>query len=208
MASLLYTAELDLAEEDVRPFLDWYAYRHVPDLFPLGFESCACYRTEGGDMNLFDIYEIPGHEVFAHPGYRRMNERDRYAAPILAKRRAKAHTLYTQLPLGPAGDGLLDADRITVARFDTGEAPEALAARLAASGIVGAGRGRLGCRTADHPVYTTHRPRFMVVIEAPGEAPGEAPAADPEALAAAIGSDASRLDTFSARRIYPWPTAA
>jgi len=93
MTALLYTAELDLADADVRPFLDWYAYRHVPDLFPLGFVSCACYRTSGADMNLFDIYEIPSHEVFSAPGYRRMNERDPYAARILEKRRNKAHTI-------------------------------------------------------------------------------------------------------------------
>ena len=68
LSSLLYTAELDLAEPDIKPFLDWYAYRHAPDLVPLGFESSACYGTTGGDMNLFDIYEIPNRDLF----YRRV----------------------------------------------------------------------------------------------------------------------------------------
>ena len=63
MTSLLYTAELDLEEGDIKPFLDWYAYRHAPDLVPLGFESSACYSTIGGDMNLFDIYEIPNRDT-------------------------------------------------------------------------------------------------------------------------------------------------
>ena len=96
MTSLIYTAELDLAEPDMKPFLDWYAYRHAPDLVPLGFESSACYTTTGGDMNLFDIYEIPNHDLFSGAGYRRMNERDKYAAAILQKRRNKAHTIYRQ----------------------------------------------------------------------------------------------------------------
>src|SRR3954462_196919 len=94
--SLLYTAQLDLAQPDLKPFLDWYAYRHAPDLVPLGFQSSACYATTGGDMNLFDIYEIPGNEIFANPDYRRMSVRDTYAPPILAKRRNKAHTIYRQ----------------------------------------------------------------------------------------------------------------
>ena len=68
MTSLLYTAELDLAEPDVKPFLDWYAYRHAPDLVPLGFGSSACYGATGGDMNLFDIYEIPNHDIFFQSG--------------------------------------------------------------------------------------------------------------------------------------------
>jgi hypothetical protein len=139
MTSLLYTAELDLAEGDIKPFLDWYAYRHAPDLVPLGFESSACYGTTGGDMNLFDIYEIPNRDLFYGAGYRRMNERDTYAAPILASRRNKAHTIYAQHRLdigGLSAGGRLDADWITVSRFDSAADTDALAAVL--SGHAGA----------------------------------------------------------------------
>jgi hypothetical protein len=201
MQSLLYTAELDLAEEDVRPFLDWYAFRHAPDLFPLGFASCACYRTADGDMNLFDIYEIPGHDLFTAPGYRRMNGRDPYAAPILATRRNKAHTIYTQQALGTPSGGLMDADWLTVARFDTDEQPDAVAARLTAALPSGIAQGRVGTRTVDHPVYTTHRPRFLVVLEWSERPPADAS----RQLRKAVG-EAERLDAFTARRLYPWPT--
>ena len=137
LSSLLYTAELDLAEPDIKPFLDWYAYRHAPDLVPLGFESSACYGTTGGDMNLFDIYEIPNRDLFYGAGYRRMNERDKYAAPILEKRRNKAHTIYRQHHvdgLSPDAGVRLDADWITVTRFDSSIEADGIARVLSAEG--------------------------------------------------------------------------
>lgn len=210
MTPLLYTAELDLAEADIAPFLDWYAYRHVPDLFPLGFQSCACYRTIGGDMNLFDIYEIPDHAVFAHPGYRRMNERDRYAPPLLAKRRQKAHTIYRQIALGDHADNpgpSLDADWIAVLRFETADDADAIESALAGPRTAwraqGVTRARLAVRTQDHPTYTTHRPSFILALECDHDPSG----ADLIASAAeALPSSASNLDRFSARRVFPWPT--
>jgi hypothetical protein len=208
MMPLLYTAELDLADPDIAPFLDWYAYRHVPDLFPLGFQSCACYRTLGGDMNLFDIYEIPDHAVFTHPGYRRMNERDRYAPPLLAKRRQKAHTIYRQIALGGHADSpepSLDADWIAVFRFETPAEPDAIASTFAGPAWRGRGitRARLGVRTQDHPTYTTHRPSFMLVLEC-DEDPSEINLVT--SAAKAIPSSTSNVDQFSARRVFPWPT--
>ena len=210
MTSLLYTAELDLAEEDIRPFLDWYAYRHVPDLFPLGFRSCACYRTLGGDMNLFDVYEIPGHEVFSHPGYRRMNERDRHAPPILAKRRKKAHTIYRQVALDgiePEAAPSLDADWIVVVRFDLTAEPssvaKALSSNLAPWRDCGVVRSRLGVRTQDHPNYTTHRPSFMLVLESDRDQSGTGLVT---MAVEAIAPSASSPDGFAARRVVPWPT--
>jgi hypothetical protein len=211
MASLLYTAELDLAEADIRPFLDWYAYRHAPDLVPLGFQSSACYRAVGGDMNLFDIYEIPNHDIFSDPGYRRMNERDGYAPSILAKRRNKAHTIYKQHKLalkGVAAGNRLDADWITVSRFDCPAEVDAVAATLANCvddlGAAGISAIRLGTRTTDHPVYTTDRPRYMLSLEWQRQ---PADSGLVERLTQMIGANApiSRKITFDGRRIYPWP---
>ena len=42
---LLYTAELDLADADIEPFLEWYAYRHAPDVYEVGLLTCSCYRA-------------------------------------------------------------------------------------------------------------------------------------------------------------------
>jgi hypothetical protein len=213
MTALLYTAELDLADEDIRPFLDWYAYRHAPDLFPIGFMSCACYRTAGTDMNLFDIYEIPSHAVFSAPGYGRMNARDPYAGPLLEKRRNKAHTIYEQieLPAGaPGAEPGLDADWITVARFDAPGELGGLAATLTEggpdwSGAVGLSRARLGIRTENHPVYTTFRPRCMLVLEWSRQAPAGEDLR--ERLARRMNMPEASLDVFSATRLYPWPTS-
>ena len=76
-----------LAEPDIEPFLRWYAYRHAPDVFRAGFSTCACYRTDDGGMNLFDIYEIPSSSLFEAPYYRGMRGRDPYMDALMAKRR-------------------------------------------------------------------------------------------------------------------------
>lgn len=211
MSSLLYTAELDLAEDDIAPFLSWYAFRHAPDLYPLGFQTCACYRTVGGDMNLFDIYQIPGVELFSEPGYRRMNARDHYAARILEKRRNKAHTIYAPISLG-RDDGLerpFDADWITVARFDAPREQEDIAASLSLNVAHWRAQGamsiRFAARTTGHPVYTTHRPRYMLVIEWPHEPD---PALEVEQrLRAGVGEGIKALDCFEGQRLFPWPDA-
>ena len=209
MKSLLYTAELDLAEPDMKPFLDWYANRHAPDLFPIGFKSCACYRTDDDRMNLFDIYEIEGHGIFAGAGYARLKVRDKYAAPIESTRRNKAHTIYEQFegfPGSPSQDPSLDADWVVAARFDTPEPPDIVTAKLRSpiekmlsGGVV---RARLGIRTTDHPVYTTTRPQFMVFLEA--DARPEASVA--EELVGRLGTFCSNVICFSGHRLYPWPT--
>ena len=212
LSSLLYTAELDLAEPDIKPFLDWYAYRHAPDLVPLGFESSACYGATGGDMNLFDIYEIPNRDLFFGAGYRRMNERDKYAAPILAKRRNKAHTIYRQHHvegLSPAADVRLDANWITVNRFDSSIAADDIARILSAQ--AGAWRKenvtavRFGSRTTDHPVYTTTRPHFMVLAEWGDRPVAGAPLIESLTRSLAAECAVSRQITFEGHRIYPWP---
>ena len=210
MALLLYTAELDLAEADVEPFLNWYAHRHAPDLFSIGFRSCACYRTSGGDMNLFDAYEIPGHHVFTDPNYEGLSRRDRYARPILDKRRNKAHTIYEQTLLKqgavePAPP--LDADGMVVVRFEmSGELEAAraeLSGHLADWREAGVLRARLGIRTHDHPTYTTGRPRCILILEC------NRGVSECDVLASISGTtlaSRSRIDLFSARRLYPWPT--
>lgn len=209
MTSLLYTAELDLAEADMKPFLDWYANRHAPDLYPIGFKSCACYLTDDDRMNLFDIYEIGGHHIFAGAGYARLKGRDKYAAPIEATRRNKAHTIYEQFegfPGCPSQDPSLDADWVVAARFDTREPPEEITAKLhdlvekMLSGSVA--RARLGVRTTDHPVYTTTRPQFMVFLEADAR-PETSIAGD---LVRQLGTFSSNVICFTGRRLYPWPT--
>jgi hypothetical protein len=210
MTSLLYTAELDLAEPDIKPFLDWYAYRHAPDLVPLGFKSSACYGTSGGDMNLFDIYEIPNHDLFSSAGYRRMNELDKYAAAILEKRRNKAHTIYRQHDLkGSDAGSRLDADWITVSRFDSAAEADAIVAVLDSHAEdlsrAGVGAVRFGSRTTDHPVYTTSRPHLMLLLEWQGRPSGGSALIEKLTRKIEAAGSISRQITFEGHRIYPWP---
>ncbi|MGE0224887.1 MAG: hypothetical protein AB7S57_16590 [Acetobacteraceae bacterium] len=206
---LLYTAELDLPEADVEAFSDWYAYRHTPDLYQAGFLTCTCYRVLGGDMNLFDLYEAPGWEIFENPRYLGMRGRDPYMAALMEKRRDKAHTVYEQRLIQPEpGDGWLDADWIAVVRFDAppeadAEIESALSEVFPRFASQGLRRIRFAHRTKDHPRNPTHRPRCMVVSEWP-QAPAEG--ADITAmLRQKFGPALSRQDAFTGTRIYPWP---
>ncbi len=213
MSPLLYTAELDLAEPDIEPFLQWYAYRHAPDVFRAGFSTCACYRVDDAGMNLFDIYEIPSSAVFETPWYRAMRGRDPYMAALMAKRRNKAHTVYEQHLIAPntSGPGL-DADGISVFRFGlNADDPEALddaiagalsrhQPLMAASGLI---RVRYATRGQDHPTNPTFRPRCMVVAEWAGPPPADS--GIPDVLHAAAGEAIVDDSAISGSRVYPWP---
>ena len=201
---LLYTAELDLPDQDVEAFSHWYAYRHTPDLYQAGFQTCTCYRVLDGDMNLFDLYEAPGWDIFENPSYLAMRGRDPYMDGLMAKRRTKAHTVYEQRRIMPEASGpCLDADWLHVLRFDAPmEADSAVgeAIRQRCSVLTGQGvtRIRFACRTKDHPRNPTFRPRCMIVLEAGSRLPG-----DP--FAGWLPPSLTGASAFTGQRIYPWP---
>ncbi len=200
MPPLLYTAELDLPEPEIRPFLDWYAYRHAPDVYEVGLLSCTCYRVYGGDMNLFDLYELPDWSLFETARYQGMRGRDPYMGPLMEKRRNKAHTIYDQRLVSPPADPpSISADWIAVARFEAlADRDQAIMAALAP--IQGARRVRYATRGKDHPRNPTFRPRCMVVTEWAAR-----PSIDWAGVSAAAGTEVA---AFIAHRVYPWPDVA
>ncbi|WP_417426861.1 hypothetical protein [Hoeflea sp.] len=213
MTQLLYTAELALNPEDRKDFLDWYAYRHAPDLYAIGFKVCTCYQAIIGDMTFFDLYEIDGLEVFDSAGYARMAANDLYAAEILARRRDKAHTLYRQHFLAPVETHdapTLDADWLSVLRFDATsnfvELVQTLAADAADLVCAGAVRVRLAERSGVHPVYTTSRPQFMIVVEW-SRKPDDAKAQLLQ-LQERLRPFVSEMLPFFGNRVFPWPNLA
>ena len=42
---IVYVAELNIAPADLPVFSAWYAGRHAPDLYQLGFRTCTSYRA-------------------------------------------------------------------------------------------------------------------------------------------------------------------
>jgi hypothetical protein len=207
---LLYTAELTLDPGDEEPFLKWYAYRHAPDLYPIGFQVCTCYRAVTGDMTFLDVYEIPGLEIFDSSAYERMAKNDLYAGPLLERRRDKAHTIYEQRLLAPnvVEDGpTLNADWISVLRFNSTMAGDQLSISLsdevARAMSEGASRVRLAERTRDHPVYTTRRPHFMLMAEWTARPESGLPLLNrlPDQLSGSV----SDVIPFIGHRVYPWP---
>lgn len=211
MMPILYTAELGLEEEDVPIFLDWYAFRHVPDIVACGFSICCCYRAVEGDMTFLDLYELPSRKVFTNPRYTRLAVRDVYAPAILGKRRDKSNTLYRQRAIAQnlSGDGpTLDADWVTAVRFEAsagaaGAVEDGLRGEATRLFALGALRLRFAERTENHPVYTTHRPRWIALAEWPRRPPHDA------SLAAVLDSlsvpGVTEVKPFTGFRVYPWP---
>ena len=205
---ILYSAELELPDEDIPAFSSWYAGRHAPDLYQAGFTVCTCYRAIRGGMKLIDFYEAPGWTIFESPDYRAIGPRDVYGPPLMAKRTDKAHTVYDyRASTSPADIAPFNADWVAFARFAaTPQAVAKLADALAgASGAAlvaaGAKRVRLAERSRDHPRNPTHRPGCIVLAEWDRE-PAEA--ADIARFVAAE-IDTSGLDSFVGYRLYPWP---
>jgi hypothetical protein len=203
---ILYTAELDLPDEDIEAFTNWYAGRHAPDLYQAGFDVCTCYRATRGGMTLIDFYEAADWSVFEADAYRQIGPRDVYGPPLMAKRTDKAHTVYAYR----AGDGEhppLSADWIGFARFAAPPpALDALQSALvgplgAELRDAGARHVRLAERGRDHPRNPTHRPNAILLAEWDSEPPGSVD------VAASVGRliDAAELDGFVGHRLYPWP---
>ena len=207
----LYTSELDLAEEHIKPFFDWYAYRHAPDIYQIGFEICTSYRAIEGDMAIFDLYEINTVDVFDTAKYRAVSANDPYSGPLLANRKAKAHSIYAQLYVAPEPEDLrplLNCDWLRVDRFntvdtsgdgvcdylDSGEAERIL--------LAGAKRVRLAARTKAGPKHVSDRPTFMLLSE---WAAKPAIADIGTRLAKRFGKDISEQSTFVGYRMFPWP---
>jgi hypothetical protein len=207
----LYTSELDLAEEHIKPFFDWYAYRHAPDIYQIGFEVCTSYRAIEGDMAIFDLYEINTVDVFDTAKYRAVSANDPYSDALLANRKAKAHSVYTQVYVAPEPEDLrplLNCDWLRVDRFNTvNTSNEALADYLDAGEaerilLSGAKRLRLAARTKAGPKHVSDRPTFILLSEWTDK-----PAITDigTMLAKRLRNDMSEQSVFVGYRVYPWP---
>lgn len=207
----LYTSELDIAEEHLDAFVRWYAFRHAPDIYQIGFDVCTSYRGVAGDMAVLDLYEIDSVDVFDTPQYRNVAQTDPYGPEVLSHRTAKAHSVYTQVHVAPPPVDerpLLNADWISVERFDfAGTEHDALLAYLENGEserilLAGAKRVRLASRTKAGPKHVSDRPRWMLLCEWP-QRPAVADIG--ERLQARFGNVMSKHSFFVGYRLYPWP---
>lgn len=206
----LYTSELDIDAEHLGAFVQWYAFRHAPDIYQIGFDVCTSYRSVAGDMTILDLYEIDSVDIFDTPQYRAIAPADPYFNDVLQHRTDKAHSVYEPVFVSPApvdGRALLNADWVSVERFEfDGPDDEPLRQYLAAGEaerilLAGAKRVRLARRTKAGPKHVSQRPRWMLLAEW----------AQPPALAdigsrlqARFGSAVSRPSFFRGYRLYPW----
>ena len=206
----LYTSELDLPEEYIKPFFDWFAYRHAPDIYQIGFEVCTSYRAVEGDMAIFDLYEINTTDVFDTTKYRAVSANDPYSAKLLSHRKEKAHSVYSQLFVAPEPEDqrpLLNCDWLRVDRFDAADTePDNLCDYLASGEaerilLAGAKRVRLAVRTKAGPMHVSHRPPYILMSEW-REKP---PISDiGERIKQNFETAISDQSTFVGYRLYPW----
>ncbi|MGE0119891.1 MAG: hypothetical protein AB7S71_11060 [Dongiaceae bacterium] len=208
--TLLYTAEVDFPNAaDLDPFVEWYAYRHAPDLFKLGFKSCASYRAVEGGMNIMDIYDMDSSAVFESTGYCDMSAvKDPYVKSIMRNARREAATIYTQRVVHPKNTvaiPLLDADWILMLRFEAlAAADREIIGWLSdeegpRQAKLGATCLRYGWRSYDHPVLPTHRPRCILLAEWPTR-----PETRLKELEEKFGDKVSPPEIYVGYRLYPW----
>ncbi|MBM6595538.1 hypothetical protein [Microvirga pudoricolor] len=207
----LYTSELDLADEDIPAFAEWYAYRHAPDIFQAGFDNATSYRAVEGDMSIFDLYEIESVDLFERTEYKHIPAADVYSQAVLARRRNKTWTIYSHVFVAPVvveDRPLLNSDWIAVERFDlnpsSGEDVIAFLNSGAAERLLlaGAKRVRLATRTKGHPRLPSFRPHYLLLSEWPNR---------PDmtdlrrSLSERFGTELSDQTNFVGYRMYPWP---
>jgi hypothetical protein len=206
----LYTSELDIPEEHLDAFVQWYAFRHAPDIYQIGFDVCTSYRGVAGDMMVLDLYEIDSVDIFDTPQYRGIAQMDPYSGEILAQRTCKAHSVYTQVHVSPPPVDLrplLNADWISVERFDFALPDHEALTEYLASGeaerilLAGAKRVRLASRTKAGPKHVSDRPRWMLLTEWP-QRPGMEDMG--QRLHARFGDALSNRSFFVGYRLYPW----
>lgn len=209
-ARKLYTSELDIAEEQIDAFINWYAFRHAPDIYQIGFDVCTSYRGIAGDMMILDLYEIDSVDIFDTPRYRTIAQSDPYSAGILAHRSNKAHTVYSQMYVAPVpvdARALLNADWISVERFEFADADKDALLTYLDGGeaerilLAGAKRVRLAARTKAGPKHVSNRPPYMLLVEWP-EQPSIADIG--ERLSARFGPAILDRSFFVGYRLYPW----
>lgn len=206
----LYTSELDIAAEHLEAFVQWYAFRHAPDIYQIGFDVCTSYRGVAGDMAILDLYEIDSVDIFDTPRYRAIAPADPYFDRVLSHRTAKAHSVYSPVYVAPEpvdSRPLLNADWLSVERFDhSGGADEPLVQYLADAEaerilLAGAKRVRLARRTKAGPKHVSQRPRWMLLAEW-----AQPPAITDigQRLQAQFGDNVSQRSSFRGYRLYPW----
>ncbi|HYF17891.1 MAG TPA: hypothetical protein VEA40_08475 [Ramlibacter sp.] len=208
---LLYTSELDLPPAQLDGFVRWYAFRHAPDIYQLGFHTCTSYRGVAGDLMVLDLYEIDSVDVFDTPQYRGVGQLDPYYTEVLSHRTAKAHTIYAQVQVSPPpvdARPLLNADWIRVDRFELAGEDQGPLLQYLSGGeaerilMSGAKRVRLARRTKAGPKHVSDRPRWMLLTEW-----ARRPALEDigDRLRERLGDAVSACSFFVGYRLYPWP---
>jgi hypothetical protein len=217
MANLptIYTARSDVDGAHLARVEDWYARRHAPDLIRAGFYTAQVYYSEVGAPRICSLYEIPGPQLFATPGYRDVAAKDTEGPPVIALLTSRSNTIYDQVltvnvpapPIewseGGRGGGVA-APALSTVRFDVQEVDDGAVIEWYRSrefprlqGQPGFQAGRLCRQGPPHPVAASHDPRWFVINEWANAVAAMADGSTPEVLARHEGGLRSRLRRFA-----------
>jgi hypothetical protein len=217
MANLptIYTARSDVDRAHLARVEDWYARRHAPDLIRAGFYTAQVYYSKVGAPRICNLYEIPGPELFATPGYRDVAAKDPEGPAVIALLTSRSNTIYRQVltvnvPAPPVdwskggrGGGVaapaLSTVRLEVQEVDDGALIEWYRSREfpRLQGQPGFQAGRLCRQGLPHPVAASHDPRWFVINEWTDVVAAMADGSTPEVLARHEGGLRSRFSRFA-----------
>jgi hypothetical protein len=213
---ILYIAEVDYPAEHSAhhgKWNDWYAHRHAPDLFKLGARSVSSYRPVVGGLAALNVYEIPDSSVFKTPAYKGMTPKDPYAIETreLSAGEKRAQTLYLEHAVLPTDGQTIDADWISVLRFDLPELADVeLLDWMRRDGwkileAHGVKHLRYGTRIAENIGAGSFRPRCVMFAEWTARPPEAADLLS--ALTRRFDASVTEAENFIGWRAYPWPDA-
>ena len=210
----IYTARSDVDPAHLARVEDWYVRRHAPDLIRAGFYTAQVYYSEVGAPRICNLYEIPGPELFATPGYRDVAAKDTDGPAVIALLTSRSNTIYDQVLTVnvPAVDvdwaqggraGGVVAPALSTVRFELPEADESALLEWYRSrefprlrDQLGFRAGRLCRRGPPHPVAASRDPRWFVINEWESVMAAMADGTTKEALARHEAAFQGRLTRF------------
>lgn len=94
----VYAARMDVDDDFLERFEQWYRDKHGPDLLRSGFFSCVAYHAIVGSPLVHNLYHIPSADIFESPKYQsaRTPVEDPQRPEVLSHVSNRSNTPYRQ----------------------------------------------------------------------------------------------------------------
>lgn len=172
----IYIVRADMEDGFEEEHHEWYRRRHAPDVLGVGFFSARGY-VSAASPKMWNIYEVPGVELFKDDVYNNMHKNDPFVPVAVSKLHGRTVSVYDQLKVvGNSGGAYSSLPSIagpvlSFLRFDT-DAAEAEVEAWFDREVVDRHRGLFAARTIrlfqqrqQHPKWPTAEPIWAAVVE-------------------------------------------